>query len=346
MNAMLYPGVMGKMRGLMFLTCLLPARVAFAQNDPVAAEALFQQGRSLLDAGKIAEACPKLAESHRLDPATGTLIALALCHQADGKLASAWAEFVEAEGRARKEGSKDREAVAHEQAMSLYPRLSNLTLEVPPDIAAIPGLEIKRDGIVLGRGAWGTTVPIDGGEHVIEATAPGKQPWSSKITVRAESEQVRLSVPALLDTPPAPAAVRPTPAQSEPQRDLAPPAESNEQWGGLEWTGIGMAVAGGAALGLGGYFLSDALDKKDQADSNCSRDNECNEAGLRERDQAVASGNKATLLSIAGGVLVAGGGALFLVGRLGGSETSDDARASLFVGIGPGSAALRLERRF
>src|SRR5687768_960846 len=129
--------VMGIFRTFAFLACLFPARVALAQNDTIAAEALFQQGRALLDAGKVREACPKLAESHRLDPATGTLIALALCHEAEGKLASAWAEFSDAEGRARAEGAKDREAVAHEHATALFPRLSALTIEVSIEAAAV-----------------------------------------------------------------------------------------------------------------------------------------------------------------------------------------------------------------
>jgi len=64
-----------------------------------AAEALFQEGRALLMAGKAEQACPKLEDSQRLDPATGTLMALALCHEQEGKLASAWAAFADVEGR-------------------------------------------------------------------------------------------------------------------------------------------------------------------------------------------------------------------------------------------------------
>src|SRR6185295_16031570 len=98
--------------------------------DTVTAEALFQQGRSLLLEERIAEACPKLAESFRVDPSTGTLAALAMCHEKQGKLASAWAEFTDVESRARREGRKDREKLARASADALTPRLSTLEIEV------------------------------------------------------------------------------------------------------------------------------------------------------------------------------------------------------------------------
>ena len=339
---------MGKTRAIVFVfvTCFTSARGALAQTDPVVAEALFQEGRTLLDQGKAAEACPKLAESHRLDPATGTLIALALCREAEGKLASAWAAFADAEGRARTEGSKDREAVAHERGAALYPRLSTLSIDVSEDAGRITGLEIKRDGVVLGRGAGGTKVPIDGGEHRIEATAPGKQPWSGSVTVQTESDHARISVPALVDLPPAPPSEQTAAQPGPPGGSAPPPVAASEPWGGLEWAGVGVAVAGAAALGVSGYFLSDALDKKSQADPDCTPDNQCNSQGLAKLDQAVESGNKATLLSIAGGVLLAGGSALFLVGRLDASPESGQTGTSVFVGFAPGGAAVRLERSF
>src|SRR5688572_3592069 len=101
-----------------------PARAQGRGVSIATAEALFREGTALLDEKKFAEACPKLAESHRLDPATGTLLALAFCHEGEGRLASAWAEFAEVAGRAREEGRTDRELVAREHAANLEPRLA------------------------------------------------------------------------------------------------------------------------------------------------------------------------------------------------------------------------------
>ncbi|MCL2451247.1 MAG: hypothetical protein FWD17_20060, partial [Polyangiaceae bacterium] len=61
---------------------------AFAQtaSEEAAAEALFEQGRDLMLAGRVAEACPKFAESERLDPAPGTLLNLATCYERNGQV--------------------------------------------------------------------------------------------------------------------------------------------------------------------------------------------------------------------------------------------------------------------
>src|SRR5262245_36723730 len=61
-----------------------------------AAQALFDQGRALVTLGRFAEACPKLAESLRLDPGIGTMLWLADCYENVGRSASAWATFREA----------------------------------------------------------------------------------------------------------------------------------------------------------------------------------------------------------------------------------------------------------
>src|SRR6478609_11120287 len=109
---------------------LVPRAARAQAADTVTAEALFEQGKQLLRAGNVAAACPKLAESQRIDPSTGTLLALAMCHEAEGKLASAWAEFVTVEARAGTDGRHDREQAARERARALKPRLSTLEIRV------------------------------------------------------------------------------------------------------------------------------------------------------------------------------------------------------------------------
>jgi hypothetical protein len=303
-----------------------PSEASAQSADTVTAEALFQEGRSLLDAGNYREACVKLAESHRLDPATGTLLALAVCHEQEGKLASAWAEFTEALGRAKEQGRADREQVARERAEALRPRLSTLHIEVSSEALRTSGLEIRRDGIVLGGGAFNLDVPIDGGEHVIEATAPGKTPWRQVVTIGPERHKARVSVPVLVSVA-SPATAQPAPAPTA--------AEGEKPWGTLAWVGVGTAGAGVVALGVGGVFLAQALGKKSDSEADCDG-NECGPDGLEQREDAVSAGNVATGFGIAGFALVGTGAILFLVGSSGGAESAPGADASLRVDIGRG----------
>jgi len=299
------------------------APAAFAQGaDAATAQALFEEGRTLLQAGKAAQACPKLAESQRLDPGTGTLLALALCHEKDGKLASAWAEFTEVQGRAQRDRRQDRVKVAKEHAADLRPRLSTLLIEVPPGVATVAGLDIARNGVALGRGAWNVAVPVDGGTYAIKATAPGKVAWEGSIVVKPESDQVRIAVPPLAE-PPKETAAAPRRTASEvgvastSTHDRATSGkrvESGQPWGAMEWGGVAMVGAGAIALGTGGYFLASALGHKKNAELSCTG-NYCDDAGLAEQRTAVSRGNVATVFGIVGGTLAAAGVVTFVIGR-------------------------------
>ena len=93
---------------------LLPPSTASA--DPATAEALFREGRRLLDEGKTDEACPKLAESQRLDPSAGTMLNLATCYEKNGQLASAWVTFKGAATAAQNANEVDRAKLARAKA--------------------------------------------------------------------------------------------------------------------------------------------------------------------------------------------------------------------------------------
>ncbi len=312
-------------------TFLLVARLASAQqSNEASAQALFERGRDLYRAGKAEQGCPLLAESERLDPATGTLLALALCHEAEGKLASAWAEFADAETQSRSAGRADRVQVAQTHAKAVKRRLSTLEVRVPAELAAVRGLEIRRDDVLLGDGAWNVAVPVDGGEYVVAVSAPGKVEWKMTVSVKKQSDIAVLEAPRTLQASPTRAAVAAEPVATPPQGarpELPPePDAKGKGWNSLEWAGVATASAGVVGLGLGGYFLAGALGKKSDSKQDCTG-NVCGVQGTAQRNSAIDRGNLATVFSIAGGALFAGGVTLFIVGRSQRTHAEDQSAA-------------------
>jgi hypothetical protein len=292
----------------------------FAQDGSGAAQLLFEQGRDLLRAGNVAEACPKLAESQRLDPANGTLLALAMCHEAEGKLASAWAEYTGVAGLAKHDGQVERAAWSKERAEALRPRLSMLELQVPESVRRLPNLQVYRDGVQMLSGGWNVPVPVDGGEYRIAVSANGYQSWECVVTVATEGDVKVQPVPALEPLPEP--ATPPSPASRVELAPVGNPATSSDVgWTTLEWVGassFGLGVVGWLA---GGGAIYTALSTYAEADS-C--EGTCRESLQQD---AVGYGNLATGLGLAGTALVIAGGAMYL---LGGEETE---QTSVTLGI-------------
>ncbi|HSO35955.1 MAG TPA: hypothetical protein VLT33_25685 [Labilithrix sp.] len=282
-----------------------------AGSDPAAAQVLFFDARQLMEKGKYTEACPKLEESLRLDAGVGTQFNLADCNEHVGKLASAWAGFLEVAAEAKAANQPDREKLARKRAAAIEPRLPKLIVEAPP--VATPGLEVKRDGILVGAAAFGTAIPVDAGTHRVVATAPGKQ-WETTVQA-SESKTTRVALPSDLPARVGGAALPDTvdtgaPAASEAMASFPPPVI--ERPGGAQ-RAIGWAVAGLGVVGLGlgaGFGLS-SMSKRDDSRAHCVVD-ACDADGVALRDDALRNGNIATIATIAGGAAVVGGVVLVL----------------------------------
>ena len=249
-----------------------------AAGDAAMAETLFEDAKKLMASGDYRAACPKLAESNRLDPGTGTLTALALCHEQLGQTATAWAEFIDVITQAQQTGRPDREKFARQHVASLEPRLSRLTITVADDTGRLADVAIRRDGVAVGAPAWGVAAPIDPGEHVIEAGAPGHKPWSDRITIDAAGQVQTVAVPSLDPLP----VVSEAPPQVE--GPPAPPPSNARRT-------IAFAVAGGgaAALAVGSYFGIQALSKSADAKRLCSPSSCSNASAVQINDDAKTS---------------------------------------------------------
>jgi len=347
------------------LTIALAASAAHADPpavkdgpDPAAAQTLFYEARNLMKAGKFSEACPKLEESLRLDEGIGTRFNLADCEEHLGRVATAWAGFLEVAGKARASHQPDREKIARDRAAKIEPRLPKLVVDVE---GAPQGMEVKRDGVIVGHAAWGTAIPVDPGQHTIVATAPGKQAWETNVqTPEAKTTHVTIPVrdlqPIVAATPPAAA---PPPAQPQPQPAPEPqgptsqtqvtnadtmngnfPPPEHDDRGGVQrtlgWVTLGL---GAASLAVGGGFGIVSLGKRDAAGKHCNGDI-CDETSAQYREDAIRAGNVATATAIAGGA-AAGLGIILLLTAPSSKEPSHAIRAVPNVAQGYGGVLIQ-----
>jgi tetratricopeptide (TPR) repeat protein len=261
-------------------------------DDKALATALFREARALMTDGRTPEACAKFAESHRLDPSGGTILNLALCHEKEGKLARSWSEFTEAIAFARRDYRADREAEAQDHAGKLEPRLSRLTVVVT-DAARTEGLRIDSDGRELTPAAWSLAIPVDGGEHVVRATAPGRLPWSKTVEIPNEAGRVTVEIPALTLAPPPPPPIEKPPAL------IVAPASAPE--GNPRRTAAWITGAAGAIqLIAAGYYGSQAISLKSDINRN---------------DEALRDADRSTVLTITGVVTAGASAYLFWTSR-------------------------------
>jgi serine/threonine-protein kinase len=287
------------------LTLVAPgsARAQSAQ-DKAAADVLFREAKRLMQEGKLAEACPKFAESNRLDAGIGTMLWLADCYDRTGKTASAWGQFQEAAEIAAR--SKDgREKVARARAASLEPKLIKLVIVVPP-ASEVPSLDVKRDGTILGKPLWGTAVPVDPGTHAVTASAPGYKSWDSSVDAAGEGKTVKVTVPKL-DVEEHPVVDNGTP----PVKPVEP--EPKERGGVQRLIGLGVAGLGVVGVGLGVVFGLSAKSKLDDsnADGHCRPDNHCDAVGFQARSDAKDAATLSTIFVVAGAALLGGGAVLY-----------------------------------
>jgi hypothetical protein len=290
------------------------AEAASASNpeDAALAEELFRQAKAAMEAEQWEEACPKLGESFRLDPAGGTMLTLALCHESQGRTAAAWAEFGEALSFAKRDGRANRESIARERMDALRPQLVRLRVVVASATAGIAGLVLKRDGIEIKRPAWDVAAPVDPGEHEIEATAPGYEPFRTKVRATTEGATVAVAVPAL--SPDASLVVAPVlPVRIVPPPPVAERPSSDRTKDTLRLGSYGAGALAVIGLGLGGYFALDARSERDHADGACPHVACSDLAAVEASRSAGHSADVATVSFIAGAVLAGAAVTLFVL---------------------------------
>jgi tetratricopeptide (TPR) repeat protein len=201
-------------------------------DDSAAADALFQQAKTLTEQKRWAEACPKFEASYKLDRTLGTLLNLADCEEHLEHLAGAWAHWGEAVELAGKAGDKRADFAAGHRA-ALTPRLPMIRIDASAEKTT---LEVYRDGVKIDPAAYAVPLPSDPGKHVITARRGAETLAQREVVAReASTVVVTLDLAAI-------------------EKAAAPPApvgapQSSNRTAGFVVGGIGVAtVAAAGAL--------------------------------------------------------------------------------------------------
>jgi hypothetical protein len=304
------------------------------------AETLFNEGVALLEAGSYAAACAKLEESHRLDPAPGTLFNIGSCENKQGHFAAAarrWREVFAMlpEGHSRRQEAKERAEQAEAKA-------GRLMLRLGPQ--APKGTSVALDARVLDAEELSAAIVVDPGTHRILVSAPGHE--SRDFTADAASGDTREVV--VMPGPPRTAVTPPGPAGAKPS--AGPVATSHRRRArGLAETGPGffarhttsLAVLGGAAVpaavavGLGVEIISGHYSTYVKS---CGPTPTCPPDAKGALDGQVTAIN--VLVGVAGAAGVAAG-VLFILEEI---KPASRPGTQVSLAVGPTGASLTLRR--
>lgn len=272
------------------------AQPAAAANQ---ADTLFAEGQALLQKGNLAEACAKMEASYALDPAQGTLLNMAFCHEKQGRLGLSFREYRRAAARAERENDQGRHRFASGHATELEAKLVHLEW---------PAAQQK---LVVAIAVDGDAVEGDPNRVFVE---PGKHVLEVKSTTGRHEQVVQvgplvgrsLVVPLALPPPAQPPSAPPKSAPF-----AAPPDGSNHDGSGTKkivgWTTIGV---GAAAIGLGAGFGIGTFSEKSSAERTC-RGELCDAEGMSHANRANTFAVVSTIAFAVG--LVAIGAGTYLV---------------------------------
>ncbi len=307
-----------------------PARA----DDVAAAEALFNAGRELRDAGNYAEACPKFEASYKLDKQLGTLINIADCYEKLGRWATAWARYDAALEWAQ-QTNDDRLDFIREGKERMTPKLPKLVIAV--DNADTP-LVVAQDGTEVLRPMYGVALPVDPGKVTVTVSRGDALLETFEVeAVEGKTETLRIDLAEIARRHP-----QPLPKPDEPvvvvEKEPYDPTLRN----------VGLIVGGVGAVAIlvaGGLEIA-ALVKKGQADADDACVNKfCSQEGLDDAESAATFAEVGQWVGIGGLVTLAVGATIFLVAP---SEPDDEDEVSWRVTplIDPRGGGIGIEGRF
>jgi hypothetical protein len=262
--------------------------------DPVAQEAehLFLEGREAVKKGELGRAAGLFLRSQELHPTVGTLLNLANVEEQLGKISRAVVHYE----LAMKElpENDDRGPVARDGIARLAPRVP--TLRIDRAAGAPLAMAIRVDGVPLAASQIGAVRSLDPGSYTVTVEMEGRA--ERRYTVKVlEGARMTLAV--------------------EPGKPIvvAPPAAAQQRTSRLSAAGWAFTGFGVAGLGVGAVAGIAAIAKKSDAAAACPDPARCGSPGLESAAAGRALAGVSTAAFVLGGVGVAAGVTLLVVGR-------------------------------
>jgi hypothetical protein len=296
---------------------LATAWPAHAQDDPARqrAEDLFREGRELMKAGSVTDACIKFQQSLDTFESVGAALNLGQCHDFGARFASAVRAYERAARLARAAGDAERAGAADRFAEASRAKQSTVTIR----IAELPGDgRVLLDGVEVTADALGQPQPVDPGDHRIVVQGATGPRWSTVVAIGGDAEQRVVDIPALGE------------------------ARSGGGGGGgldgMQTAGVVLLGLGGASLVVGAVFGGLAVSGKSDTEEACPG-GVCPPEGQEVRDDAITKAHVSTAMIVIGGVAAASGLVLFLAG--GGDGDAEAAELVPLVGWDGAGAIVR-----
>lgn len=287
-------------------------------TDMAAARALGQEGVKLADTGNCQDAIERLSRAEKLFHAPTTLGRLGECQVQLGKIVDGTENLNKVVRESLAPGAPAAFVQAQERAKKVLaeakPKIAKLKIAVagPQDVA----WTVKVDGEPMPLANLNTNRPMDPGEHVVEATAPGYKTARAKVTLpEGGNDSVALTLEADPNAPkaeptpaPAPVVTVPQPSQQQ-ETPLAKPTQPQEPPNRLPaYVALGVGVVG---VGVGSVFGLMAASKKSDLEAAC-KDRVCGPDQQDNIDTGKTFGTVSTVGFVIGAVGLVAGAYLYL----------------------------------
>lgn len=251
-------------------------------------------------------ACPKLAESYKLEPGTGVLLRLALCYERAGRTASAWTRYLEAaqlEAEAKNQAMVD---LATRRAALLEMTLATVTVRT----ADVAGLDVTLDGLPLQPDARNRPFPVDPGTHKVVAMAPGMRRFVASFISPPTAHATVIEVALVREEDELPPAAVAEPRRAEATSARAASSERvsvKHPWSSQQTTAVVLGGVGAVGLVSGSVFGVWALSSMNTARGQCRTLSSCPARALALQDDARTASTVSTIAFVAGGAAAVGG---------------------------------------